>query len=385
MPKTKITPQEELTVVELYLKGYTIAKIVNTVGHCNKVCSRVLKNHGVKTRNSSSKEYRKIKFQYNIFDTIDTKEKAYWIGFIAADGYVTKNSLGIRLKASDMNHLKKFCKFIDITTKPKFYIGKIKDVEYKCCSIFVSSKELVNTLSKYNIIPNKTKIFFPKNIPNIYLKDFWRGFFDGDGSIGYTTDTKTGRNIKRWVAGVTGNELVVKEFEEYVKSIVNTTTTSKKRKKDNNYDFVISGNNIVTLFISHLYSGSDIYLDRKKELVDECIRQPQIRRDLRDMSSKQLFYLKDKLGTWADVAKHLGMTRGNLYKKRKLLGDSSFQKIGGDERRIIALKDGKILKKYSGANEASLDYNMQPASVRKICRGKNKSTKCGTVFRYEDI
>lgn len=28
----------------------------------------------------------------NIFHTIDTEEKAYWLGFLCADGYVSKNS-----------------------------------------------------------------------------------------------------------------------------------------------------------------------------------------------------------------------------------------------------------------------------------------------------
>ena len=46
-------------------------------------------------------------FDKHFFDVIDTEEKAYWLGFIYADGYVTKTVFGIKLKDSDTCHLEK--------------------------------------------------------------------------------------------------------------------------------------------------------------------------------------------------------------------------------------------------------------------------------------
>ena len=44
----------------------------------------------------------------------DSSDKFYWIGFITADGNISKNflSLAIQLKGEDREHLEKFKKFI---------------------------------------------------------------------------------------------------------------------------------------------------------------------------------------------------------------------------------------------------------------------------------
>lgn len=51
----------------------------------------------------------------HIFNDIDSSEKAYWLGFILADGYINEKKafMRIKLKECDKNHLDKFVKFID--------------------------------------------------------------------------------------------------------------------------------------------------------------------------------------------------------------------------------------------------------------------------------
>lgn len=53
-------------------------------------------------------------YNRHIFDIIDSQEKAYWLGFIIADGYlnVDRRMLRIKLGDKDKNHLEKFIKFL---------------------------------------------------------------------------------------------------------------------------------------------------------------------------------------------------------------------------------------------------------------------------------
>ena len=136
---------------------------------------------------------KSIKFHPNInelyFQEIDNKEKAYWFGFIFADGYldrVSKNvlRLGIEIHQKDEILINRFCKTLGIDFKYKSYrerirLGKI----LKTVSIRFVNKPIINDLIKHGLKRNKAKIIF---FPNLKTKEiklaFLLGFFDGDGS-----------------------------------------------------------------------------------------------------------------------------------------------------------------------------------------------------------
>lgn len=138
---------------------------------------------------------RKYKFNENYFEIIDTPDKAYWLGFIAADGYITKRTqgqhvFGISLHEKEplekllicLESDKKILEYDHSKTCNK-YSNKI---EYKL--LFVSNK-MVNDLEKNGIVERKTfKLEFPYNIISKELySHFIRGYFDGDGSVFYSS------------------------------------------------------------------------------------------------------------------------------------------------------------------------------------------------------
>ena len=142
----------------------------------------------------------KIKFNENVFDTIDTEEKAYWLGFIFADGYISKLDdkkhdyhFEISLKGSDKSHLDKFNKFMEHEDPNHVKINKAEcfntGIITERCRWCIRSQHLWETLNSYGCVPSKSLILkFPKL--DIFknktlIKHFIRGYWDGDGCLSW--------------------------------------------------------------------------------------------------------------------------------------------------------------------------------------------------------
>ena len=108
MKKIVFSKEQIEDIKKLYNEYNSQASIGRKYNCSAQTIMRLLEKEGIKSRGN-----RKYSFNENIFDEIDTAEKAYWIGFITADGYVNeeKNFLTIKLQYRDKNHLKKIDKF----------------------------------------------------------------------------------------------------------------------------------------------------------------------------------------------------------------------------------------------------------------------------------
>lgn len=126
---------------------------------------------------------RNIKINESIFEEIDDGLKAYWLGFLAADGYLysgkTARYIGLGLAKRDLNHIKKFKKFIDADYKI------VKCDYHNSYSLRISNKKFCDDLRKHGIIERKSnKNYFLINFCKYEYRDFFiAGFFGGDGSI----------------------------------------------------------------------------------------------------------------------------------------------------------------------------------------------------------
>lgn len=93
-------------------------------------------------------------FNINIFHNIDTSEKAYWLGFIYADGYVDRQGLSIALGEKDKVHLYKFSQFMQCYED---YIYertiKIRNKEYKSYRIDLYNSTLALDLKNLGYNP----------------------------------------------------------------------------------------------------------------------------------------------------------------------------------------------------------------------------------------
>lgn len=212
---------------------------------------------------------KKDKYTYNhdYFENIDSPQKAYWLGFIYADGGVFINSktnsceLSIKLQASDHEHLRKFNKALGGNVDISFDTRKcnLNGKTYDMCQIRFYSSKLVHDIGNYGVTPNKTlSIRFP-NIDKSLYTDFIRGYFDGDGSI-YENKKKSGPSsiAANFTCGSIGflEDLRTILYENGIYSYIATW-------KDKAPKLIIGGMKNTHHFLYYIYSKKSEYLERK--------------------------------------------------------------------------------------------------------------------------
>lgn len=204
------TPEEDKIIKENYTsKGYDELEQMLPNRSKKAIQARAFKL-GVKYL-SYNKDY---------FNKIDTPTKAYWLGFLYADGYATgSNRWGLELKYDDMPHMEKLLTELD-------YNGKIRERErngVKSCSVQFNNSVATNSLISLGVVNNKTTTLqFPSSdlLNEIYYPDFIRGFFDGDGCVtwGYYTKPRKDRQNKVYTRLRKEVNIVCKS-EKFIQSI----------------------------------------------------------------------------------------------------------------------------------------------------------------------
>jgi len=205
---------------------------------------------------------RRHSCDYEFFRKIDTETKAYWLGFIVADGSIGKETknLAIGLAIRDLDHLFKFKEHLN-ATQP-IWTSK------KACRIAISGLEMMRDLSVYGVVPNKTfTAHVPSGIPSHLMRHFWRGMVDGDGSLYYT------KKSRQWSLGLVGTYDLVSGFREEAKNICGTKANLYPHYTTPGiYYFCVGGNIMVKKLSNWLYEEAPVFLDRKyilHEMVQE--------------------------------------------------------------------------------------------------------------------
>ena len=175
---------------------------------------KILHERGVTLRNytESKQAGRKYTVNDNFFKT-QGPDMAYLLGFLAADGNVSKaeNGVTIQLQESDKDFLELIRAKVESSRPIKFYLT---NAGKPTCKLEVWSSEWKKDLAIYNIVPNKTFILQPPDRLNPrYYIDYIRGYFDGDGSI-YVNNSKYAREFA--ICGAS-KDLIYWMYRELVK------------------------------------------------------------------------------------------------------------------------------------------------------------------------
>lgn len=249
---SKITSMFIQNLLQEFDSGVPVYKLVEKFGYNKDVLARIINANGRSTT---------ITFDIDVFDTIDTEEKAYWLGFLYADGCVSdQNQISLELKLLDAEHLHKFKTFLQSSLEVKLDFGKLKRCRFSICNVHTASK-----LGELGCVPRKSFILeFPNEnkVPPHLQIPFIRGYFDGDGSLSYNfTDT-----VKTHIT-VSTSFIGTKIFLEYLENVLSQHDIFFNwyhDKRHNDVIFTIDNNksNSVKL-LNLLYTNSNIHLDRK--------------------------------------------------------------------------------------------------------------------------
>jgi DNA-binding transcriptional regulator WhiA len=260
MTKSKQLKIEDLT--SLIKKGYKCKDLLKELN----VSKSTLYNYLRKYKLTIPKEEL-------YFDNIDSDEKAYWLGFLYADGFVNgkyNNSVELSLKADDKEHLEKFNKFLK--NKKPIIVSKaasINNKEYFRCRCIITDKYFHDRLIELGCVSNKSLIlvFPPLKIfsNNDLVYSFIRGYIDGDGSI-----TNTSRNKLR--ISILGTKEFLSSIQDIFKNKFGKLLSTRSSKKGiNNYHIVSECSKAIDVG-NLLYKNATVYLERKYKKFAELSR-----------------------------------------------------------------------------------------------------------------
>lgn len=192
----KLEPESYDEIIAKYNAGKSTVELGKEYGvNPNSIYYR-LKKLGINPRGRSQAK-RTYDVVEDFFDLINTQEKAYLLGILYADGCNSTEISCIRLILGEQDYdlLQRLCKLIYKCDRPllkrkgKLFTDNGKEYLRKdSYCLAISNKHISQQLESYGLVKAKSlKVTFPTCIPDNLLSHFVRGYFDGDGSLSFSS------------------------------------------------------------------------------------------------------------------------------------------------------------------------------------------------------
>jgi intein/homing endonuclease len=243
-------------------KTMTYKEIAKHIGLTERQVKGKLNNMG----------YTKLReFNKGYFHEIDSELKAYLLGFIFADGWVTHNTkqrnyeFGMELQSRDRcilealnNELGGVHIISHSNPTQRVICGRLTNIGHMD-RLRVYSREFVEDLISHGIVPNKTHDCRIPSFPKEFFFDFLRGYIDGDGCYSckknhiYMSLTCSSEDVLKWVQDV------LKTYN---------ITTSVYKEKEYKYKLYCTSYESMKSLINCMYhKDCTLYLTRKYDKI----------------------------------------------------------------------------------------------------------------------
>lgn len=319
---------EESYIIDSFVHNkQSIKSIARELKVSRSVIIRVLEQYNIDIESSNNKHGRKYFFNECYFEQIDLEEKAYWLGFLYADGYLSHGDMvGCHLRKTDEYHLVSFLQNISMSKIKLHYDDKTNS-----CGFDITSKKMYDSLTDKGFSQHKsydnTSLPFDC-VPEHLKKYFILGFWDGDGYVSISSN-------KKKTGVVSNNEKLLMSFAAYINDQIEDGFC--KVVNQDGYFRIRIVTNKAKRFLDWLYVDSNIRMQRKYET-----------------------YLQMQFGAKAHIGFDNYITKGIL---------------------CIESNQVYVTAKECCLREFGIDNPGACNNIRACCRGERKQTK-GKHFRY---
>lgn len=283
--------QQTVDIVNEYKNGASITEIKRKYGHDTGSLKKILIQNGVRLR-SQSECNKKYKMDDSYFNKINTPEKAYWLGFIYADGNLYNGGLQIGLADRDKDHLELLLNCL----KSNHPIYK----DQKGYKLIIRRDELYQNLKKLGLTERKSLVLAPPSLdilPKEFTPSFLLGYFDGDGSISIN-DTK-----KTWFVSI----ISTLEMCQWIRNELRIVGINgdgclhqELRRGDKNVWYIDygggfkteRGQSFIKKLYNYLYHNCPVFLKRKKDKFIECVTFPARKKTVVDKAYRRKVWAK---------------------------------------------------------------------------------------------
>lgn len=268
--KEMITVEEFDYICQLYKNGVSLRKISILTKHNRASITKMLEEEQIKTIKGN--HYRYYTFDYDYFEQIDNANKAYWLGFLYADGCIIEHAkygepeFKLALGKIDEEILLYYKHDLKSTYPIRYDYSKHRKNDKHQIQVICSyrSAKTVSDLIDKGCIPRKSLILdFPneKQVPKQFIYHFIRGYFDGDGSISKQNNTGS------FSICITGTENFIKQLYKYF----NFGIIYKDKRKVNSWYLRINKKQYVKIFYEKVYKDAERFLKRKYDKFQEFL------------------------------------------------------------------------------------------------------------------
>ena len=263
----RLSHSEKSQLFEMYETGNYSGNQLSKYFQISQVAiNNLLRRNGYAAK-SASELKRKYPIVEDFFDKINTEEKAYFLGFLYADGYnnTDRNSVNLSLKEDDKEILEILNNLLQ-PNKPLQYVEIKTTNSSNQYRLVIANKHISQKLVELGCGKAKThNLKFPteEQVPSHLIRHFIRGYFDGDGSV-------SGDKQKQFcLVGTIDFLLPLQQILIEELGFSETKLEQRHKDRDNNIRSLrYCGINQCITFRDWLYKDATIYLERKKKIFD---------------------------------------------------------------------------------------------------------------------